>query len=398
MAINERLITMVGQWAKNAQTNIPMPPVPGISYRNVTLARADIEGGQAYDKVYDSARHNQMKFLATGLVQQIEQYGILPWSSLTNYPAQGITLGLDGTLYSAIQPSGTDTDAGPQPTSNAEYWKNTIPQPEEFWLLKRLTAPLTIHVATTGSDATADGTPDAPFRSIQTAVNYVASTFFLAQYNVTIQVAAGTYLESVKLPAYMATSGKVVITGAGIATIVAPSGFAPDGFQLMKAVTYNLENMQINGGNSGISDTNRSCVYCSAGSLILSGCTFLVSSGDGGAAANPITCTSGGNIGFWNTNAITMTAASVGSLILSNGGSIGINGPLTVTGTVTGGTVSSNYCGQITRGASQPPISGAVTGPRYIATRLGVIDSNGGGVNYFPGTSAGSLSTGAQYV
>ena len=127
MAIAERLITMLGQWAKGAQTNIPTPPVPGIAYRNAGLTTADIEGGQAYDKVYDSARYNQVDFLTTGIVQAVEQYGILPWSSLTNYPASGICMGLDGVIYQALQPSGPN-NGGAQPTNNAAFWKHAIAQ------------------------------------------------------------------------------------------------------------------------------------------------------------------------------------------------------------------------------------------------------------------------------
>lgn len=127
MAIAERLITMLGQWAKGAQTNIPTPPVPGIAYRNAGLTAADIEGGQAYDKVYDSARYNQVDFLTTGIVQAVEQYGILPWSSLTNYPASGICMGLDGVIYQALQESGPD-NGGAQPTNNAAFWKHAVPQ------------------------------------------------------------------------------------------------------------------------------------------------------------------------------------------------------------------------------------------------------------------------------
>ncbi len=127
MAIAERLITMLGQWAKGAQTNIPTPPVPGIAYRNTSLTASDIESGQAYDKVYDSARYNQIDFLQTGLVQAVEQYGILPWSSLTNYQESGICMGLDGVLYQALQASGP-SNGGPQPTSNATFWKHAVAQ------------------------------------------------------------------------------------------------------------------------------------------------------------------------------------------------------------------------------------------------------------------------------
>lgn len=123
MAIAERLITMVAQWAKNAQTNIPNPPIPGIAYRNNNLSTIDIENGQAYDKVYDSARYNQIDYCTTGLVQSMEQYGILPWSSLTNYPESALCMGLDGVIYQALQASGPANKEA-YPTTDTEYWES----------------------------------------------------------------------------------------------------------------------------------------------------------------------------------------------------------------------------------------------------------------------------------
>jgi len=42
--------------------------------------------------------------------------------------------------------------------------------------------------------------------------------------------------------------------------------------------------------------------------------------------------------------------------------------------------------------------AGNVTGQKYSATINGTINSNGGGVNYYPGTVAGSTASGGQYV
>ena len=41
---------------------------------------------------------------------------------------------------------------------------------------------------------------------------------------------------------------------------------------------------------------------------------------------------------------------------------------------------------------------GNATGQRFFCFTNGTINSEGGGVNYFPGTSAGSQSNGGQYV
>jgi hypothetical protein len=42
--------------------------------------------------------------------------------------------------------------------------------------------------------------------------------------------------------------------------------------------------------------------------------------------------------------------------------------------------------------------AGLVTGPKYQASLNSIIDSGGNGTSYFPGSVAGSLTTGAQYI
>jgi hypothetical protein len=42
--------------------------------------------------------------------------------------------------------------------------------------------------------------------------------------------------------------------------------------------------------------------------------------------------------------------------------------------------------------------AGSATGPRYVVSLNGVINTFGGGASVFPGNSAGSIATGGQYV
>ena len=75
--------------------------------------------------------------------------------------------------------------------------------------------------------------------------------------------------------------------------------------------------------------------------------------------------------------------------------------------TLVGGTVTSSgspafttfaeALGAGTIQAAATTYSGTVTGKRYNATLNGVINSNGGGANYFPGDVAGTTATGGQY-
>jgi hypothetical protein len=43
-------------------------------------------------------------------------------------------------------------------------------------------------------------------------------------------------------------------------------------------------------------------------------------------------------------------------------------------------------------------ITGTATGPRYLASGNGVVDSGGKSVNFFPGNAPGTLATGGQYT
>ena len=122
MEIPARLLTMTGQWAKSAATEIAIPPVSGAAYRNVSLSVAEIETGQPYDKVFDSSKYNEVLHQVTGLAQLLERYGILPYSEKTNYAEGARCLGLDGIVYIAAQASGPGVTGGPRAPGNAAYW------------------------------------------------------------------------------------------------------------------------------------------------------------------------------------------------------------------------------------------------------------------------------------
>lgn len=48
--------------------------------------------------------------------------------------------------------------------------------------------------------------------------------------------------------------------------------------------------------------------------------------------------------------------------------------------------------------ATSMTFSGSATGKRYDVATNGVINTNGGGATYFPGSVAGTTATGGQYV
>ncbi len=208
--IDARNVTMLEQMAKNALTNITTPPVAGQAYRNTRLEAVEMANGDRYDHVFDSAKYNQAMWMITGLLEQAEQFGLLPYSELTNYQTEALCLGLDGVVYKAILPSGPGAEDGPQPTSNDLYWKDYVKSyyaeniETKFWMLQRLTAATDFYVnGSTGNDdlTVNDGlTPETAWKTIQGGVNNIASTYFLGLFHARLNVSAGTFNEDVSLP------------------------------------------------------------------------------------------------------------------------------------------------------------------------------------------------------
>lgn len=123
MTIPNRTLTLTGVFAKNATTTIPDPPVSGASYRDTQMTKEEVESGWAYKDIVDSSSFNQAMYEYASLTSQMEKYGFLPWSNLTDYVAGSICLGSDGNLYQAIQATGPSSTAyDPVNDTSHTYW------------------------------------------------------------------------------------------------------------------------------------------------------------------------------------------------------------------------------------------------------------------------------------
>ena len=119
-----RTVTITGIFAESANTTIPENPVSGIAYRNTSLTESQIRTGWPFKTIVDSSNFNQSMFEIFSISKQFEQYGFLPWSSLTDYPQGGFALGSDGVLYQAVQATGPSTTAlDPTNDTSMTYWK-----------------------------------------------------------------------------------------------------------------------------------------------------------------------------------------------------------------------------------------------------------------------------------
>lgn len=129
MTIQNRTVTIKGVFGQSASTTIPDPPASGASYRDESVTQQDIEKGWAYKEIVDSAQFNEALYEYSYITKQIEKYGFLPWSSLTDYEKGSICLGSDEKTYQAVQATGPSSAAyDPVNDTNHTYWKEFLGQ------------------------------------------------------------------------------------------------------------------------------------------------------------------------------------------------------------------------------------------------------------------------------
>lgn len=127
MTIPNRTVTLTGVFAEDASTTIPGSPVSGASYRNTAMTSTVVGKGWPFKTIVDSANFNQAMFEYSSVTSQVEKYGFLPWSNLTNYVKGSVCLGSDGTLYRAKQATGpASTVKDPTQDSTDTYWEDYI--------------------------------------------------------------------------------------------------------------------------------------------------------------------------------------------------------------------------------------------------------------------------------
>ena len=256
---------------------------------------------------------------------------------------------------------------------------------------KLLTANLNLFVSATGSDSNNGLTSGAPFLTLQHAWNVLQQNYDLAgQYTATIQLANGTYTTGLTAngPIVGATSrASVVFNGNATPTNVIVSVTSGNTcFVANNGAQFTVTGMQLTGGTStnGLSAD-------SASGIAFSNLNF----GSMASGAHII----GGNISATGNYAISGGAGY--HLVSQGAGSTGIlSAGITVTLTGTP-AFSAFFAYAATLGAittQSVTFSGSATGTRYQAAANGVINTNGGGASYFPGSVAGSTASGGQYL
>lgn len=109
-------------WAESALTTIPPIPVSEVAYRDTTQTSEQMEVGQQYDTIYNSARHNQLLFLLTSVAKTLCENGMMPFLAGQEYSQYARCIFTDGKLYIASRAILANEQPYPTPGDDSGVW------------------------------------------------------------------------------------------------------------------------------------------------------------------------------------------------------------------------------------------------------------------------------------
>nr|WP_298101339.1 DUF2793 domain-containing protein [uncultured Shinella sp.] len=250
-------------------------------------------------------------------------------------------------------------------------------------LRTQLTAARTYYVATSGNDANTGLTAGAAFATLQKAVDE-AHKLDCASFDVTIQLANGTYAAGATVARPLLGGGTLIIRGNETtpASVVMSSGLSfRNGVQVRVAgLRFVIATDLINALTVGNGVTLR---------------TGKLEFGAVGANADHIFADNPCHIAIEED--YTISGGGRRHMNIGAGYVAGANRTITLTGTpaFTHFLAAAN-CAAIA--LSNLTISGAATGSRYIAETNGVINTYGKATTFLPGSAVGTNPTGGIYA
>lgn len=174
-------------WAESALTTIPPIPVSEVAYRDTTQTPEQMEVGQQYDTIYNSARHNQLLFLLTSVAKTLCENGIMPFLAGQEYSQYARCIFTDGKLYTASRAILANEQPYPTPGDDSGVWiaeetsENLVPNSRRVIAGTGLTGggPLSADVKLaaklTNSVSLTDSTTAASATAVKTAYDLASS-------------------------------------------------------------------------------------------------------------------------------------------------------------------------------------------------------------------------------
>jgi hypothetical protein len=248
--------------------------------------------------------------------------------------------------------------------------------------------------ATAGSDSNDGLTSITPFLSLQKAWDTLALNYDLDGNNAIIHAAPGTYASfiawgpvigardasSVLLQGDTTTPGNIIIAAFSDNSIIA------------NQAQLTVKGVSVEATGATAANGYGLVAFGGSAEIVFDRINFgACSNAHWGAIRGHISCESSGSYTIQGNANTHVFAASQGSAEFDSASVQILGGPvfnLAFAATANIGLINS-------LGSS---FAGACYGPRYSAVSNGVINTNGAGGTYFPGSVAGSLSTGGQYI
>ena len=174
-------------WAESALTTIPPIPVSEVAYRDTTQTPEQMEVGQQYDTIYNSARHNQLLFLLTSVAKTLCENGIMPFLAGQEYSQYARCIFTDGKLYTASRAILANEQPYPTPGDDSGVWiaeatsENLVPNSRRVIAGTGLTgggplsADVTLAAKLTDSVRLANSTTAASAKAVKTAYDLANS-------------------------------------------------------------------------------------------------------------------------------------------------------------------------------------------------------------------------------
>lgn len=168
-------------WAESALTTIPPIPVSEVAYRDTTQTPEQMEVGQQYDTIYNSARHNQLLFLLTSVAKTLCENGIMPFLAGQEYSQYARCIFTDGKLYTASRAILANEQPYPTPGDDSGVWtteetgENLVPDSRRVIAGTGLTgggplsSDVTLAAKLTDSVSLADSKTAASAKAVKTA-------------------------------------------------------------------------------------------------------------------------------------------------------------------------------------------------------------------------------------